>query len=413
VKNIKARAPLGQRIPALDGLRGIAVLAILFHHFNIMGEGARLDQIVGALANASWMGVDLFFVLSGFLITGILCDAKGHDYYFRNFYVRRCLRIFPLYYAFLVVFLVALPHILRGYSQQMNTTLANQGWLWTYATNILLAIRQDWSTAFPGANHLWSLAVEEQFYALWPAVVLLLTRRQLIATCLVLITAAPVIRTALWMAGDNYLASYVLTFARADTFAMGAFIALAVRTPEAFARTLRWARTVTIATAIFVISGLVLRGRWVQEDVFVFTVGFSVVAFMFGGLLVETLRPQGLVHRLCDSQTLRSLGLYSYALYVFHPSIRRFLLDKAFVDVQIPKLFGSQLLQELAVLAAGITLSFGAAWLSWHLYEKQFLKLKILFPYDAVRSDHCLLISDNVRPTRSRPAQQHEAKPQN
>jgi hypothetical protein len=79
VENIKARAPLGQRIPALDELRGIAVLAILFHHFNIMGEGARLDHIVGELANASWMGVDLFFVLSGFLITGILCDAKGHD----------------------------------------------------------------------------------------------------------------------------------------------------------------------------------------------------------------------------------------------------------------------------------------------------------------------------------------------
>jgi peptidoglycan/LPS O-acetylase OafA/YrhL len=381
-ENIKATIGLGQRIPALDGLRGIAVLAILFRHFNIMGgAGVRLDHVVGELANASWMGVDLFFVLSGFLITGILCDAKGHDYYFRNFYVRRCLRIFPLYYAFLLLLLVATPHILRGYSQQMNTSLANQGWLWTYATNILIAIRQDWSTAVPGANHLWSLAVEEQFYALWPAVVLLSTRRRLIVTCLVLIAAAPLIRTALWIAGDNYLASYVLTFARADTFAVGAFIAVAVRTPEAFAHTLRWARTVTIATAILVISGVVLRGRWSEEDVLVFTLGFSVVAFMCGGLLVEALRPQGPVHRLCDSPTLRSLGLYSYGLYVFHPSIRRFLLDKAFVHAQIPKLFGSQLLRELAVLAAGITVSFGAAWLSWHLFEKQILKLKVLFPY--------------------------------
>ncbi len=380
-ENIRTKIEAGKRIPALDGLRGIAVLAILFHHFNIMGEGARLDHIVGQLASASWMGVDLFFVLSGFLITGILCDAKGHDCYFRNFYVRRCLRIFPLYYAFLLAFVVVLPHILRGYSQQMNTTLANQGWLWTYASNILLAIRQDWSTAVPGANHLWSLGVEEQFYAIWPAVVLLSTRRRLIVTCLLLIGAAPVIRSVLWMAGDNYSASYVLTFARADTFAIGAVIAVAVRTPEGFAHILRWARTVTIATSIFVISGLVLRGRWIAQDVFVFTVGFSVVAFMCGGLLVEALRPQGPVRRLCDSQTLQSLGLYSYALYIFHPSIRRFLLDKAFVHVRMPKLFGSQLIQELVVLAAGIALSFGAAWLSWHLYEKQFLKLKTLFPY--------------------------------
>ena len=183
-------------IPALDGLRGVAILMVLwFHYYGPIYKfcASPFDRFIVLTINTGWMGVDLFFALSGFLITGILLDAKGAPHYFRNFYARRALRIFPIYYGFLFVILIVIPRF-HQYSPGLAQTVRDQAWLWLYGTNIA-------TTFFPiklaGFLHTWSLAVEEHFYLVWPAIVLVLNRRQLAVASLCIVVVALITRTLL------------------------------------------------------------------------------------------------------------------------------------------------------------------------------------------------------------------------
>ena len=153
-------------------MRGCAVLLVLFHHLgNNLEYALKVRHSTLWPGRIGWIGVELFFVLSGFLITGILHDSKGTPGYFRNFYARRVLRIFPLYYATLLVF--ATLHWLAPLGFPLES---QELWVWmlTYLTNVGMV----WQ-GFGGLAHFWSLAVEEHFYLFWPLVVWRLNRRQL------------------------------------------------------------------------------------------------------------------------------------------------------------------------------------------------------------------------------------------
>ena len=219
-------------MPVLDGIRGTAILAVLLFHF-IAPENRN------GLANAavSWvfsygtLGVDLFFVLSGFLITGILYDSRTDAHYFRNFYMRRLLRIFPLYYGVLIIIFLALPLIpyLRG--TEIVELGAHQAWAWLYAVNIYLAIHDGWVLSY--IEHFWSLAVEEQFYLIWPLAVWLLAARPrvFLAFSLLIAAASFVGRIAASLAGAGPVVIEVLTPFQLDAFAIGGFLAVYLRQP--------------------------------------------------------------------------------------------------------------------------------------------------------------------------------------
>jgi len=163
------RTSSADHVPALDGLRGLAILLVLARHTaNELQPGRGLDVAVKRVLQVGWSGVDLFFVLSGFLITGILLDARGGRHYFRNFYMRRSLRIFPVYYGSLFVTFAVLPFFVA--TPLFAVLQRNQLWYWTYLVNVLSPLTGGTGTPYNTA-HLWSLAVEEQFYLLWPAVV--------------------------------------------------------------------------------------------------------------------------------------------------------------------------------------------------------------------------------------------------
>ena len=180
-------------IAGLDALRGIAVIWVVWHNCTGAFElDGLLEKILAFITNCGWLGVQLFFVLSGFLITGLLLDAKGTANQMRNFYIRRTVRIFPVYYATLIFCFLVLP-LLNVELPALADSQKMQVWFWLYLNN--------WATAphSPGIfPHLWSLAVEEQFYLLWPFLALGLNRSQLVYTCITLIISAIIFKCIKW-----------------------------------------------------------------------------------------------------------------------------------------------------------------------------------------------------------------------
>ena len=219
-------------MPALDGIRGMAVLMVLVFHFvGCTMPTNGFERTLVRVTSYGAFGVELFFVLSGFLITGILYDSCHKPLYFRNFYARRALRIFPLYYGVLclVFFVAPLIALLRG--PTLDYLVDRQAWAWLYAVNIYIAKQGDWSFSY--IEHFWSLAVEEHFYLFWPLVVFLVARRPrtLMALSLAIALCAVLARLIGLLAGLSWWTTYVLTPFRLDGLALGAFLAITVRQP--------------------------------------------------------------------------------------------------------------------------------------------------------------------------------------
>jgi peptidoglycan/LPS O-acetylase OafA/YrhL len=372
----------GAHVPVLDGLRGLAILLVLFRHtVRYMGPDNLVDQAVSSLMNIGWAGVDLFFVLSGFLITGILYDSKGGQHYFRNFYIRRALRIFPLYYGFLALLFLVLPQFYEYHGGRFGTLLENQHWYWTYMVNVLASVASTSSTPL-NTTHLWSLAVEEQFYIVWPAVVLLCTRRVLVAVCAWMVVASLAVRMALIYAdGGGNDAAYMLMPARMDTLALGALLALLARDSGGLPRLMRWARWGAVLSggiiALLIGANLGLK----QYDVTTQTVGYTGIAVLATCVLALVLdaRPGSRTYRAFDQGWLRALGKYSYAIYLFHYPLLNYF-RYVYRMREVPELLGSAIPAQFALTLTVSVASFVLAWLSWHLYEKHFLKLKRFFP---------------------------------
>jgi peptidoglycan/LPS O-acetylase OafA/YrhL len=369
----------GAHLPALDGLRGVAVLLVLAFHFaHIDGEGGTMERVLLGATRAGWAGVDLFFVLSGFLITGILLDARGAKGYFRAFYLRRVLRIFPLYYAYLAVLFFVVPALLPSVDVKGET----QGWLWSYLGNVLFA-REGGFQASPLTGHFWSLAVEEQFYLAWPFLVWLLPRRRLAVVCLALVAGAFALRLAIHRTTINATAAYVLTPARMDALALGALVAIAAREPTWWPRVRRAAPWVLCAAAAAVAGVWVGRGGLFGGDPAVQVWAFTPLGAGFAAILVLAVdgRAGSRLSRGLARPGLRTAGKYSYGLYVLHYPAFLALEGAGLTSAVLAGWLGSRLAGVAAfVLVAGVV-TFAGALLSWHLLEKRFLRWKDLVPY--------------------------------
>lgn len=374
------RRPHAGVIPALDGLRGIAIILVMLHHFTYYRPTAGLDALISSLLIFGWAGVDLFFVLSGFLITGILLDTRGSERYFTTFYARRTLRIFPLYYLVLVLALIVLPRFPVLHEAVVALDDLPPQWpYWVYLTNFSIAER-GWAHGWVDVG--WSLAIEEHFYLVWPLVIWLCPPRLVAVLCAVIILAGPAARVFARASMVEPLSIYLLTWFRLDGLATGALLALAQR--RGLLPSLdRWVPVVVIAGVAGLIGCTIMGGhtwywnRWMQQY------GYSLIAITGGAMLVSAVnRPaDSLWPRMLSAGWLRAFGKYSYGLYLIHPAVMLVVRDYVFnpEEDETPAI-GTWIGQLLFYVAAAAP-TFALAWLSWRWFEAPILRLKARFPY--------------------------------
>ena len=384
--------PTHSHIPALDGLRGLAVLLVLFCHATMLKDlPGPAGKLYLALARISWCGVDLFFVLSGFLITGILFDAKGKPNFFRNFYARRTVRIFPLYYAFVLIALFVLPRFAPSIDHHFVERPAASWPYWLYASNFYQTFHPTHHIIFVS----WSLAIEEQFYLVWPLVVFFASRKNLLRITVGMMIGSALLRIALMLPAAPWIESMGLdpwrmannwTPFRLDGLAVGAWLALAIRgqrfSIESLAKRSKF---------LFPISAIVLaaavgsayfsgwRGGIGQSPAYVL-IGYPALAAMFGSLLCIAIasRQQSLVSRSLLSPPLLVLGKYSYAAYLLHIPVNVLIHDLWFDPADATSL-PAALAMQAAFYAVSLAGTLALSWFSWHAMEKHFLKLKDYF----------------------------------
>lgn len=350
-------------MPQLDGLRALAVTAVIAQHYKVLVGGAGY-------------GVHLFFVLSGFLITRILLVERENVETlgitrvraFRQFYARRMLRIFPLYYFV----------VLAGIALGVRNAREYAPWLLTYTFNLKMAVEGSVIEPF---THFWSLAIEEQYYLVWPWLILLLPRRRLATAAVITAAIAPLFRLYLALTGQfggpRDLWAYVGTPTALDSLGIGSLIAILMSresSAQMLRRSMEWIVPVFALALVVVLEVIPHR---VIHHVFLDTAAAAFFAWViytasggFGGITGKILAAAPLVF----------IGKISYGIYVYHPYVPA-------VMSRIAKHFGVVLPIEGWVAALFYTsLTIAVATVSWYAFERPINRLKKKFPYPTATS---------------------------
>ncbi len=358
----------GVHCAELDGVRGMAILMVTLYRFmkEVDPEAHPLLAFLKRIAPMGERGVDLFFVLSGFLITGILLHTKSRDGYFRNFFMRRSLRIFPLYFATLALCLWLIPNIFS--LSAFDVPRAQQGYLWAYLTNVRMSWINEW--CFGPLDHFWSLAVEEHFYLVWPFVVFFLSPKSLLRLSVGLILLVGAARTLAATRPELDVAIDVLTVFRLDGLCFGAALAVLMLqgvSPRRMESIARWTLPPMLALVLLV---AVLGKRLLGLPNSLCPATWTV---LLGVLLT---RPVGhWMSRIAKIDFLRWLGKYSYGMYVVQLPLLS-LLTPSLVKAGLSTFTSNLLLINIAFVPIMFLLTMLLGFSTYHLLEKHFLKLK-------------------------------------
>ncbi len=337
---------LPKYIPQFDFLRGIAVLLVMLFHASHDVQSFPMARYI----SFGWTGVDLFFVLSGFLITGILFDTRDRKDYFANFYARRILRIWPLYFALLSVMFLAVPVVAPRWSA---AAMENAKPAWAF---VLFVQNLAIGHAITGPlSATWSLAIEEQFYFVWPLVIWLLPRNAIKRLAIALIIASPMLRLGLLL-DHAHISMYYNTFTRLDGLAVGSFLAIWLRDTKA-ETVKRWAIAIL---PVALAAAIVLEQTWIRYSAIAVTCGALVCLAFFAVL---------------RNRFVLFTGRISYGLYLTHMAVFG-LAAKPELRRHYPHSSG---FNDCAYLIVGLVLSYAIASLSWFLFESKILRAKKWF----------------------------------
>ena len=378
------QASLRRRIPELDGLRGIAILLIIACHYIIagpahVGHGSIASYLL-TLNRLTWSGVDLFFVLSGFLIGGILLDEQRSANYFKAFYMRRFCRILPIYIVTCLLFWLGTWLLTDSHNRALLALFENHMPWYTYAT----FTQNFWRAQHNVNGHgwlgiTWSLAVEEQFYLTLPFLIRYLKRAYLPYVLGATILAVPLFRTLLYFIHPHAsVAAFVLMPCRADSLLLGVMAALYVRTRTG------WTFLVTHKRLLYVSLGVLSLGMavftrkyWTGGALPMLTFGYTWIAlFYLCLLLIAITQPRSIVSRVTRNRLLMEVGIIAYGTYLFHRPVQS--LAFSFILGHEPQFIG---LPSIAVSLLSLILTLAIAKASWIYFEKLFVRYSHKYNY--------------------------------
>ena len=377
----------GVRIPELDGLRGLAILLVVLNHYMDLPEHGWVSIHFHDIFSLCWTGVDLFFVLSGFLIGGILLDYRDTENYFGTFYLRRICRIFPLYFLWLALFFIVSRLLLNYHAQGWYGWLFSQDFSKVPKWSFALFLQNIFYAKIRLAGPLWtavtwSLAVEEQFYLLLPALIWFLPPRKLPLLLISLISISPIYRLFLYCYHPE-ISAYVLLSCRIDTLLIGVLCAYGIR-QERFRSWLekkqRW-----LYQALAVLSAGVVYLAVYESSPFRFVMvffGFTWMALFYGCLLlIVVTTKKGVIVDFMRLSPLRNLGTISYGVYLMHASINM-LLHGLILGKEVKIVHLSDGIVTFTAFLATVLV----ATLSWHSFEKPIIRWGHSFSYAGKKS---------------------------
>lgn len=369
------------RVPELDGVRGLAILMVLVYHtvgLNPVKISLPVFERISQIAEMGWAGVDVFFVLSGFLITSILLKTKKQPGYFKKFYARRILRIFPLYYSTLTLILIFIPFISPDQADRARAI-----WPWYYL------YLQNWGNALNliptifAINVTWSLAIEEQFYLFWPSVVKILDSKKLAFVSVILIALSLVLRLVIIKRYAKLLDYnkffYYATITRLDSLILGALVAILFES----GRWKEYLKFFALPGFLLGLGGTIYFASLQPDSPLVdnrpmFTYGYTLIAVSSAALItmLVTYQEANPLRRVFRLPFLSFFGQYSYAIYLFH-MIPLLVFQRVFQQNAVSGWLGWLLFNCFTAF-----LSVGMALLSWNLLEKRVLSFRKYFGYE-------------------------------
>lgn len=361
-----------KRVPELDGLRGIAILSVLIWHYYAAVAGPPMSPLTLALRlplNLAWSGVDLFFVLSGYLIGGILLDHRDAPNYFKVFYVRRICRIVPVYFAWILLFIPAGVLSAKFMSLDVVTALFGDPLpllaYFTFTQNFVMAVRQNFGPEWLAIT--WSLAIEEQFYLVLPLVIRMSPRRWLPAVLATFILLPPILRIVTIVHDPTATVFvHVLPIFRADALFLGVLCAVLIRNPgtrHLLADSIPWLYGLL---ALFVLGFGWLTFHSAFDPRAMAFYGYSWLALMYACLLlIATLEQQGPVKALARLSILGRFGMLAYGIYLTHQAVNALL--HGWLLQQVPAIHNPT---DILVTLLAFAVTYLLALLSWTYFEK-------------------------------------------
>lgn len=349
----------GGHVLELDGIRGLAILLVTIYRFT---KDLAVPTWVTNLLGVGEHGVDLFFVLSGFLITGILLRSKGRADFFTRFYYRRTLRIMPLYLLAIFLFACIVPWTI-GEGTLFDLASQNQFYLWTYGTNFYMAWSDSW--CFGPLDSFWSLAIEEHFYFLWPVCIFFLSPKNALRLAIALVMASASSRVGYAYCFGNSVAANVLTIFRLDALGLGAALSLAMHIDCLP----RWRKSYTLAW--LGLGAILTASVLLHRSIYTSTLFGWAAFWMIGLWMLLDSKPTGLAARVFRTRPLVHFGKYSYAMYIFQLPILTLVSLHPMVQEMKKTWIGG-----IGVAALLFAVTWAVSLLSWNLVEKHFLKLK-------------------------------------
>jgi peptidoglycan/LPS O-acetylase OafA/YrhL len=371
---------VARHIPVLDSIRGVAIIMVMIAHFfqgaeaSIISDYPLFGPVFLKIAYIGLSGVDLFFILSGFLITGILIETKNSRNYFRVFYIRRFLRIFPLYY--LVLFISFFIFIKIYPDPSFREVERNQIFLWSYLSNLASTVNNiDWNAGkYIAFGHFWSLCVEEHFYMIWPAIVFIFSLQNLkkIIITIFIISFFSFIYSSI--TDHSFWLFKWSTIKYSGALVAGGFISIIYKDGDVFQKTINIAKRIFPTLIILLLLFSLIPRRFGLSELFFL---YSWVPYLF--LLILALAEHKQTFKLLNNKFFAGFGKISYGLYIYHG-----LFIPVFNNYYRPivdNLINNSLLAAIVFVITCSSICYGISWLSWRFFESKILMLKRNFQY--------------------------------